>query len=316
MIFGLLSGILWGLDTVILGIALTMLPFRATGEAIFLAPFVSTFLHDLFSSLWMLLYMGAKGKLHNILEASKTRSGKFIILAALMGGPIGMSGYVLAIKYIGPAYTAIISSLYPAIGAVLSYIFLREKMKPLSVVGLIISICGIITLGYSPEGEVKNLALGFMFAIICVIGWSSEAVISSYGMKDEEIDPEQALQIRQLTTAIVYGFIIIPILSGIKFTINAIPNMSVIIILFSALSGTASYIFYYKGIHKIGATKAMSLNITYSSWAIVFGLLLLGSSIDIKSIICSVIIIIGSILAAGDLSEIKCISIMRYNREL
>ena len=233
-----------------------------------------------------------------------------------MGGPIGMSGYVLAIKYIGPAYTAIISSLYPAIGAVLSYIFLREKMKPLSVVGLIISICGIITLGYSPEGEVKNLALGFMFAIICVIGWSSEAVISSYGMKDEEIDPEQALQIRQLTTAIVYGFIIIPILSGIKFTINAIPNMSVIIILFSALSGTASYIFYYKGIHKIGATKAMSLNITYSSWAIVFGLLLLGSSIDIKSIICSVIIIIGSILAAGDLSEIKCISIMRYNREL
>ena len=48
MIYGLLSGILWGLDTVLLGIALTMTPFISTEQAIFLAPLVSTFLHDLF----------------------------------------------------------------------------------------------------------------------------------------------------------------------------------------------------------------------------------------------------------------------------
>ena len=57
MITGLSAGILWGLDTVILGIALVMTPFVSTEQAIFLAPFVSTFLHDACSSIWMLLYM-------------------------------------------------------------------------------------------------------------------------------------------------------------------------------------------------------------------------------------------------------------------
>ena len=45
------------------------------------------------------------------------------MLGALLGGPVGMTGYLLAIKYLGPAYTAIISSLYPALGALLSYLF-------------------------------------------------------------------------------------------------------------------------------------------------------------------------------------------------
>lgn len=303
--YGLLSGILWGLDTVILGIALAMTPFISTEQAIFLAPFVSTFLHDVCSSIWMAIYMVIKKQTKKTIKAANTRSGRFIMLGALLGGPVGMTGYLLAIKYIGPAYTAIISSLYPAIGAVLAYVFLKEKMKLVSIIGLLISISGIIVLGYTPGGEVENLALGFAFAMLCVIGWASEAVICSYGMKDNEITPEQSLQVRQLTSAVVYGFLIIPIVKGIGFTAGIITNSATIVILLAALAGTTSYVFYYKGIHKIGATKAMSLNITYSAWSIVFGIILLGNSVDFKSIFCCIIIMVGSIMAAGDIKEIK-----------
>lgn len=304
MIYGIVSGVLWGLDTVLLGVVLSMSQFVSTEQAIFLAPFVSTFLHDIFSSIWMAVYMLFKRQLGKTLKVLKTRSGKYIMIGAILGGPIGMTGYLLAIKYIGPSYTAIISSLYPAVGALLSYIFLKEKMKPISVIGLLLSISGIIMLGYTPDGKVENLILGFIFAIICVIGWSSEAVICAYGMKEEEVSPEQSLQIRQVTSAIVYGFLIIPIIKGIKFTLSVVPASSTGIIILTALAGTASYVFYYKGIHKIGATRAMSLNITYSAWSIFFGLILLGSDIDLKSIACCVIIMIGSVMAAGDLKDI------------
>ena len=111
MIYGLTSGILWGLDTVLLGTVLAMNKFISTEEAIFLAPFVSTFLHDLSSAVWMGLYIAIKGKLNKTIIALKTKSGRFIILGAFLGGPVGMTGYLLAIKYIGPAYTAIISAL-------------------------------------------------------------------------------------------------------------------------------------------------------------------------------------------------------------
>ncbi|MCI9659849.1 MAG: EamA family transporter, partial [Lachnospiraceae bacterium] len=44
MIYGIIAGITWALETIILGIALAMTPFVSTTQAVFLAPFVSTFL--------------------------------------------------------------------------------------------------------------------------------------------------------------------------------------------------------------------------------------------------------------------------------
>lgn len=304
MLNGLLSGILWGLDTTILGISLAMTPFASTEQAIFLAPFISTFLHDFFSSIWLSIYMCFKGQLLPTLKKAKTRSGRFIMLAALLGGPVGMTGYVLAIKYIGPSYTAIISSLYPAIGGLLAYIFLKEKMKPLSIFGLTLSIFGIITLGYTPGGYAENFFLGFIFALMCVVGWASEAVICAYGMSDDEVSPEQSLQLRQLTSAVIYGFILIPLLKGISTTLTISITWASAVILITALFGTASYVCYYKAIHNIGATKAMSLNITYSAWAILFGVILLGQPLSFKSVICAVIIMLGSVLATGDIKEL------------
>ena len=314
MMTGLMAGILWGLDIVILGIALAMTPFVSTAEAVFLAPFVSTFLHDACSSIWMLIYMGIKREYRNVLNALKTKSGKFIIIGALLGGPIGMSGYVAAINYIGPAYTAIISSLFPALGAFFSYVFLKEKMSIVQMTGLAISIVGVIVLGYTPESSaVNNVLIGFACAILCCIGWASEAVICAYGLKDPNITDEQALQIRQLTSALIYGFIILNVIRGWEFTFELLPTSCMNIIIISALFGTASYICYYRAIATIGASKAMALNITYSAWAIIFSLLLLHSIPDLKSIICGIVIVGGSLVAANGLDFEKMQTDFKYS---
>lgn len=305
MFEGLLAGLLWGLDTVILGIALAMSPFVSTEQAIFMAPFISTFIHDLCSSLIMITFIGIKKQYGKILRALQTKSGKFIVIAAIVGGPIGMTGYVLSIKYIGAAYTAIISALFPAVGAFLSYIFLKEKMKIIQVIGLVVSICGVILLGYTPgDSKIYNVYIGISFALLCVFGWAAEAVIISYGLRDPEINDEQALQIRQLTSAIFYGIIILPVLKGWGITLDIITSKTAFVIFFSALFGTTSYLCYYKSIKKIGATKSMALNITYCAWAIVFGYFLLSESMSAKEILCAILIIGGSIVAGGDIKEL------------
>lgn len=303
MPYGLLSGFFWGLDTVILGIALIMTPFVSTAQALFLAPFISTFIHDLCSSFWMLIYMGINKEYRRVIRAFKTRSGKFIVLAALLGGPIGMTGYVLSIKYIGASYTAIISALYPAVGAFLSFLFLKEKMEKYQMAGLAVSILGVIALGYTPGGGDIKL-IGFLFALMCVFGWASEAVIISYGLKDLQISDREALMIRQFTSAIFYGIIILPIAKGWGLTTEILTTSTALIILVAALFGTTSYLFYYKAIGKIGPSKAMALNITYSAWAIIFGAVILKETITLKSVICAIIIVGGSIVAAADLKEI------------
>ena len=97
MIAGIIAGFTWAIETIILGVALAMSPFVSTEQAVILAPFASTFLHDAFSAIWACIYNGVRGKLPDVLAALKTRSGRFVALAAVIGGPVGMTGYVLSV---------------------------------------------------------------------------------------------------------------------------------------------------------------------------------------------------------------------------
>ena len=306
MKYGLMSGCLWGLDTVILGIALTMVPFIGTAEAIALGAIVSSALHDVFCALWLLLYMGVRGRLKDTLAALKTRSGKVVMLGALLGGPLGMTGYVIAINNIGAGYTAIISSFYPAFGTLMAVLLLKEKITAGRLIALFVALCGIIAMGYvsADTTVVGDPTIGLIAAIVTVVGWGSEAVLCAWGMRDDAVDNETALQIRETTSAIVYLFVILPIFGAWMFTWTSLPTFGVGVVALAALAGTASYLFYYKGIATIGAAKGMALNISYSAWAVLFGLILLGSVPGPVEIICCVAILCGTILAACDWKEL------------
>ena len=306
MRFGLLSGILWGLDTVVLGIALSMAPFIDTPEAIAFAAVASSFLHDAACAIWLAIYMGVRGRLKDTLAALKTRSGLVVIAGALLGGPIGMTGYVIAINNIGAAYTAIISAFYPALGAFLSYVLLKEKMSAKQIASLIVALFGVMAMGYisAGESETGNTTIGLVGAILAVIGWGSEAVLCAWGMKDDAVDNETALQIRETASALVYGIAVLPLFGAWGFTAHAIPNFATGIVALSALAGTASYLFYYKGISVIGAAKAMALNISYSAWAVAFGFILQGTVPTPATVFFCILILVGTILAASDWNEL------------
>ncbi|MBR6807176.1 MAG: DMT family transporter [Clostridia bacterium] len=309
MFAGILAGITWAIETVILGIALAMSPFATTEQAIFLAPFVSTFLHDFASAIWSLLYNLIRGNFSKVWKAFRTKSGKWVVIAAVIGGPIGMTGYVLAVNYMGASVGAVASAIFPAIGSVLAYIFLKEKMKWHQWIFLIITLLGVYGLSYSPEIEVKNYFLGILGAAMCAFGWGIEAVILAKCLRDGEITDEYALQIRQTTSALTYGIIILPVLKAWGFTAKLftdgtgwlLPTIAI-----AALFATVSYLFYYKAIAKIGASKSMALNVTYSAWAIVFTVIILRdtSVINVPTILCGAIVLVCGIFAAADIREI------------
>ncbi|MBP3816623.1 MAG: DMT family transporter [Firmicutes bacterium] len=308
MIAGIIAGITWAIETIVLGVALAMSPFVSTEQAVMLAPFASTFLHDSFSAIWSCVYNGARGNLPNVIKALKTRSGRFVALAAVIGGPVGMTGYVLSVANMGASIGAVASAIFPAIGAVLAYFFLKEKMQWYRWVFLIISLLGVYGLSYSPEINITNFWLGFAGTLMCAFGWGIEAVIIAKSVQDDSVTDEIALQIRQTTSAIVYGVVLLPILKGWGFTLSLFSGTGTLIpiIAAAALFATVSYLFYYKAISQIGASKAMALNITYSAWAVVIGIIVLRdmSLLNPVTIICTVVVLVFAILAGADYKEL------------
>ena len=297
MKFGLASGALWGLDTVILGMALLLIPFLGSPDA----ALASAALHDTVCALLLLVFMGVKGRLRDTLTAARTKSGRAVMVAALLGGPVGMTGYLIAINNIGPGYTAIISSFYPAVGTVLAAVFLKERMHPRQVAALAVALSGIIAIGYSSATAdlPGNAWLGILAALLCVFGWGSEAVILAWGMRDDNVDNETALQIRQTTSALVYMLVVAPVFGVLGFALKASITPAMGVLAVAALAGTASYLFYYKAIATVGASRGMALNISYSAWAVIFGLILMGTVPGFLQIFACIAILIGTVLAAS-----------------
>ncbi len=306
MITGILAGVTWALETVILGIALGMSPLVSTEQAIFLAPFVSTFLHDACSALFMVAYNLIRGKGRELLGVFKSSGLKWLILASAIGGPIGMTGYALAVNHMGASVGAVASAVYPAIGTVLAYIFLKESVKWYQWIFLICTLLGVYGLSYSPGIQVENFWLGLLGAFMCAFGWGIEAVILAKCLKDPSIKNEYALNVRQMTSALIYGLLIIPVLGGWKFTAGLFTGhmgMLLITVAIAALFATVSYLFYYKTIAKVGASKAMALNITYTAWAIVFTVIILRdlSVLNPFTLLCAAVVVVCGILAATDI---------------
>lgn len=303
-LFGGLSGLTWGLDSVLIGIVLSMSPFIDNPALAVGGVFVCSMLHDSFAALWMFFFQLSTKEIRDFKQALLSRDGLFCCLGALLGGPLAMSCYMFSIKTAGPALTAIVTASYPILGSLLAVWILKEKMSLIGWGGLLLCLCGVLLLGYAPDGQgSSSISLGILLSCITAIGWASEGVICGYGMKSRIISPRMALFIRELTSSITYLLIALPLLLGgyVSMWISSIevlrfPSTTVLIAV-TALVGMSSFLMWYTAINKIGAAKALCLNITYAFWAIVFTAILTGQEVTTKSILGASLIIGGVVLS-------------------
>ena len=309
MTAGVLAGVTWALETVILGIALQMSPLSSDGRIAFLAPFIATFLHDAFSAVYMLLYNIVRGNAKALFAVCKKKTVLWLILSSAIGGPVGMTGYVMAVRYMGASVGAVASAIYPAIGAVLACLFLKEKNKWYQWIFLALTLLGVLGISYSPGLQMENVWLGLLGAFMCAFGWGIEAVILAKCFKDDGIKNEYALNIRQVVSALIYGALILPVIGGWKPTVGLLARgegLLLSVIAIAALCATLSYMLYYRAIAAIGAAKAMALNITYTAWAILFTVVLLGdlSVLNPMPLTFAPMIVICGFFAATDIKQL------------
>lgn len=257
-LFGILSAIFWALS----GLLYNELPlsgFSALGKVISLL-----FLIDFFSLLAIGITLWRRGAVNfQKIFWSPVLSGVF-------GGPLGMSAYLLSIHYLTIYYAAPLSSLFPVLAALMSYWILKEKITKTAQFGFALAIISSSLLAIEVGQEITFNTIGFIFLIICILGWSSEIVISSYTMR--YLSGLQVYFLRLCGSTIGY-LLILFILSLKDFSLDIL-SFNYVQIAGVIIFGALSYYCYYQAIYMLKPIKAMALNITYSVWAIGLGYLL------------------------------------------
>ena len=302
VIAGIFSGITWALYTIINNLITKNTIFNSYIEKVFIPVLVIVFLHDFFSSIWLFFYLWRKRKLFELKRTIKSKNMFLIFLGALFGGPIGMSGYLLGIKYMGASYTASFSSTYLIVGTILSVIFLKEKINLKMIIAVLINMVGIFILNFQINEVDSNKIsiLGIFSLILCIFGWALEGLIASYILKykNTDIEPSIAIFIRQLTSTIFYSFLIIPYIKAYNLVFIVLKSNIVLYIALISVIGSLSFFLWYYSMSIIGVARGISLNVSYIIWTIIFEIILFNAKFQLNFIVASILFIVSVILIA------------------
>ncbi|MPQ44464.1 DMT family transporter [Clostridium tarantellae] len=308
IMFGILVGLAWGLDGVLMG--------RVGSNEIFssfeLSPLVTALFHDGFCFFWVALFLLFSKQLKGVFTLLKTKKGLATAMAAVVGAPIGMSAYLLAIKYASAPYASSISVIYPGVGAILSYLILKEKLSLRSVLGIVISLVGSFMLGFNPSGNVPpQFFKGVLFALVAVLGWALEGVIIGFAMKkikgEDHITatPQQFLCLRYLISLLAYSIVVVPLAGGYGVAAQVVSSGLVIQYAGIAILGAITYLSWYKAVDLIGAAMGTALNSTACLWAIIFSAILFGDKITPSLAFWGLVIVLGVFVFAIDPKTLK-----------
>jgi len=178
--------------SVLLDQALGLGPFATA--SLLAAPLAAAALHDGLASVWVGGVNAWLGRLRSLPGALRSRSSLVVLAAALCGGPLAMGSFVAAISLVGPAFAATVTATYPAVGAVLAQLVLKERISRFGWAGIILAVAGAAFASYgSPEGAESYRLLGTLFACLAALGWGAEGVLVAKAVK--RIEPTVALNL-------------------------------------------------------------------------------------------------------------------------
>jgi drug/metabolite transporter (DMT)-like permease len=251
---------------------------------VYLLAAIGNAINDTCSAVWALLYASSKGKFGDFLRSINTAPGRIMILAALIGGPIAGTAYVIALQMAGSIVVPI-SALCPAVAAILGKVLYKQELNKRMAFGIAVCVFASFLIGSTGFGSEASAStiIGILIALIAALAWGFEGCVAGYGTA--MIDPEIGICIRQVTSGIANLFILVPIFGIMAGGINISTNLvlqaftSGPAMIWFAISGFLSFVTFmtwYAGNSMCGAGLGTAANGTYSFFGPLFCLLLLG----------------------------------------
>lgn len=139
---------------------------------------------------------------HLLPTDATTHNWIWLSISGLIGFFIGDLFLFQAYVEIGTRISMLIMATSPPITALLGYIFMKEKISPMGILGMFITIAGIALVILSKDSDKKKIKLthsikGISYAFLGAIGQSLGMILSKVGMGD--YNPFAATQIRIIT---------------------------------------------------------------------------------------------------------------------
>jgi drug/metabolite transporter (DMT)-like permease len=290
IVFVILAGVLWAIDTLI---RYPLLFSGVSAERI-------VFTEHLFLSLIFLPLLLKDAKK---IGAIKLSTIFYFIVIGVCGSAIGTLAFTKAFMLINPSLVILLQKLQPVIAISLASILLGEKIKKEFLIwavialigGLLISstdiMPGLAQLNFSMALLSQKAIWGYTLALIAVVSWGASTVFGKK-LSAQGYDEIQIMGGRFVLGLVFMIFYLYSRFGGLSLDWNMATYGKLLFMVL--LSGIAGMYFYYKGLKLISARACALAEMFFPFSAVAINWVFLGAKLMPVQIVGGALIVISS----------------------
>jgi drug/metabolite transporter (DMT)-like permease len=245
------------------------------------------------AALFLLPLLIAKGHWSVLLQHWRP-----VFLVGLLNSAIPFALYAFAVMHISTGLSAILNATVPLFGALVAWLWLRDRPSLSRTVGLAIGFGGVVLL-VGGQASFKPNASGVapVWAVLaCLLATTCYAFSASFTKKHlPSMPPLVAATGSQIGATLALA---LPALWFRPDHMPSIPAWGALLALGVVCTGIA-YVVYFRLIERAGPARALTVTFLIPVFAIVYGVLLLGEQITPWMLGCGAVVLLGTALSSG-----------------
>ncbi|WP_325001529.1 DMT family transporter [Ramlibacter sp.] len=227
----------------------------------------------------------------------RTHWRKVFAVGALNSG-IPFALYAFAVTTITTGLSAILNATVPLFGAVVAWLWLKDRPAPARAVGLAVGFAGVAMLAWDKASfrpGAAGVASGWA-VLACLLATLCYGIAASATKKHlAGLPPLVTATGSQLGATVA---LIVPALWSWPAATPG-PRAWLALLALGTLCTGVAYILYFRLIEEAGPSRALAVTFLVPAFAVLYGLLFLGERVTPWMVVCAGVIVCGTALSTG-----------------
>lgn len=212
---------------------------------------------------------------------------KQYVMVGILNSALPFSLFSFAAMTLPAGYSAIVNATSPLWGALAGALMLGERLNARKLAGLVIGVAGVAFL--VRLGPVAFTPQVLLAALACVGAAVCYGIAGAYSKKKSAgVAPPQMATGSQLGAALV----LLPFAGASSVPGTVTPFVVLIAALLALLCSAVAYFIYFRLIADLGPTKALTVTFLIPLFALAWGAIFLGETINANTLIgCALVVL-------------------------
>jgi drug/metabolite transporter (DMT)-like permease len=254
-------------------------------------PFATAFLRVLLASLFLLPLLVWRGHW----GALRGKWGRIMVVGVLNSGiPFALFGF--AVLHINTGLTSILNATTPLWGAVVAWVWLRDKPGGIRILGLIIGFAGVAALAWDKATFKAGAASPGLAVLACLAATLCYGIAASFTKKYMQgVPPLASATGSQIGASLV---LLLPAATHLPAHMPS-ANAWLSIAALAFFCTAVAYILYFRIIATAGPARAVAVTFLIPVFGVLYGAVFLNELITGTMLVCGAVIVLGTALSTG-----------------